>query len=101
MHFIVAYYARMNTTLLRTFIDVVRKGSFASVAREQEVAPSSISRAIATLENELGIRLFQRSTRKISLTESGTLYFERIEPIIDELERAKNIAIEVVDTPQQ
>ncbi len=85
----------MELSILRTFIQVVRKGSFAAVAKEQEVAPSSISRAIASLEDELGMRLFQRTTRKLSLTEGGALYFEKIEPLVDQMEKAREMAFEV------
>lgn len=90
----------METVLLHTFIEVVRKGSFAVVAREKETAPSSISRAIASLEQELGLRLFQRSTRKMVLTEAGRLYFEQVESIVDDLEKAKTIASEVDSQPK-
>lgn len=85
---------------LRIFIDVMHRGSFAAVARERSVAPSSISRAIAGLEDELGLRLLQRTTRRLAPTEAGALYLERIEPLVDELGRAQQQAVDVGETPR-
>jgi DNA-binding transcriptional LysR family regulator len=66
----------------------VRRGSFAATARDHDVAPSSISRAIATLESELATRLFQRTTRSLTLTEAGASYFDRIAPLLEQLQEA-------------
>ncbi|HKO51713.1 MAG TPA: LysR family transcriptional regulator [Polyangiaceae bacterium] len=79
----------METALLRVFLNVVRRRGFAAVARDSNVDPSSISRAIATLESELGARLFQRTTRKLTLTEAGESFLARVGPLVDELERAR------------
>ena len=89
----------MEVATLRAFVEVMRRGSFAAVARDRGVAASSVSRAIAALEDELGIRLFQRSTRRLAPTEAGSLYFERIEPIVVELERARLMAADMGDRP--
>lgn len=80
----------MDIADIRTFIAVARRNSFAAVAREQNVDPSSISRAIAVVEAELGVRLFQRTTRRMVLTEAGSLYFSRMSPVIEELERIED-----------
>jgi DNA-binding transcriptional LysR family regulator len=90
----------MEVTVLRLFVDVMRRGSFAAVARDHDTDPSSVSRAIATLEEELGARLFQRSTRRLQPTEAGLAYFARVEPIVDELEHARHLAGELSDHPQ-
>jgi DNA-binding transcriptional LysR family regulator len=82
----------MDISALSIFVEVIRRGSFAAVAKDRNVDPSSISRLIAGLEDELGIRLFQRSTRQLSPTEEGRIYFERIEPLIEELEHARAAA---------
>jgi len=79
----------MNTESLQVFVDVVRFGSFSQVARHREIAPSSISRVISTLEKELGARLFQRNTRQLSLTEAGNIYYQRVESIVEELNLAQ------------
>jgi len=90
MHLIHAQNALMDIDDLKTFIDVIQKGSFAAVARDRNIDPSSVSRAIANLEKELGLRLFQRSTRRLVPTEAGLVYYRRIDNIVEELEYAKN-----------
>ena len=82
----------MDVTSLRLFCEVARLGSFAAAARRGDVDPSSVSRTIALLEQELGVRLFQRTTRRLSLTEAGDLYLRRVEAIVDELDRARDEA---------
>ncbi|MDJ1181573.1 LysR family transcriptional regulator [Roseofilum casamattae] len=82
----------MELSVLQTFIDVVKQGSFAAVARERNIDPSSVSRAIAGLEAELGLRLLQRTTRQLSLTEAGMTYFQRIEPLVEEMQQATQAA---------
>jgi DNA-binding transcriptional LysR family regulator len=77
----------MNLTDLSLFLDVARLGSFAATAKARGTDPSSVSRAIAGLEAELGVRLFQRTTRSLSLTEAGDLYLSRAQPLIEELSR--------------
>jgi DNA-binding transcriptional LysR family regulator len=90
----------MELSVLQTFVDVVKQGSFAAVARERNVDPSSVSRAIAGLEAELGIRLLQRTTRQLSPTEAGTAYFQRIEPLVEEMQQAIDIAADISGQPQ-
>src|SRR5215475_4000216 len=80
----------MDMDSLKIFCAVAQQGSFAAVARDMGVDPSAISRSIALLESELGIRLFQRSTRAMALTEAGERYLSRIAPLIEELDRAKD-----------
>ncbi|MBE9031992.1 LysR family transcriptional regulator [filamentous cyanobacterium LEGE 11480] len=85
----------MDISVLQLYVDVVQQGSFAAVARAHNIDPSSVSRAIAKLEAELGIRLLQRTTRQLSPTEAGMAYFERIEPLMQEMQQAIAIASEV------
>ncbi|MEL6164349.1 MAG: LysR family transcriptional regulator, partial [Cyanobacteria bacterium J06628_3] len=82
----------MDLSVLQIFVEVMRHGSFAAVARERNIDPSSVSRTIAGLESELSIRLFQRTTRKLSPTEAGITYFQRVEPLIEEIQQAAEIA---------
>ena len=84
----------MDTAILQTFVEVMRQGSFAAVARERNIDPSSVSRAISNLEKELKVRLFQRTTRHLSPTEAGITYFNRIEPLLEEIQRAKELVTE-------
>lgn len=78
----------MNFADLTLIQDVARHGSFAAVARQRDVDPSSIGRIIAAIEEELGFRLFARTTRRMEVTEAGALYLSRIGPLSEELERA-------------
>ena len=61
---------------MRIFAQVVEAGSFSAAGRQLGLAPSSVSRQINDLEEELGARLLQRTTRKLSLTEAGRLYYQ-------------------------
>ncbi|NJM99879.1 MAG: LysR family transcriptional regulator [Phormidesmis sp. RL_2_1] len=90
----------MELSVLQTFVDVVKQGSFAAVARERNVDPSSVSRAIAGLEEELGVRLLQRTTRRLSPTEAGMIYFQRIAPLVEEMQQAINVAADMSGQPK-
>ncbi|MEL6160313.1 MAG: LysR family transcriptional regulator [Cyanobacteria bacterium J06554_11] len=90
----------MDVSALGLFVAVVRQGSFAAVARDRNVDPSSVSRAIAALEAELGVRLFQRTTRRLALTEAGTTYFQRIEPLVEEVQQAGVAATDMCGQPK-
>ena len=71
-----------------------RAGSFAAAARELRVDPSSVSRCVASLEEELGVRLFQRSTRRIALTEAGAVFAQRLDPLLEELKQAREATVD-------
>ena len=100
MQLTIAYHPIMETNNVAIFVETVRKRSFGAVARNRGVDPATISRAIASLENELKIRLFQRTTRKIEPTEAGMVYFERVEPLVGELTNAQLLAFDVNEQPQ-
>lgn len=89
----------MDIESLRIFVRVARRGSFAVVARDRGTDPSSISRAIAALEDELQVRLLQRSTRRMTLTEAGAKYLARLEPLLEELDQARDDALVVGAKP--
>lgn len=82
----------MDLDAIDLFCETARRGSFAGAAKARDLDPSSVSRAIALLERELGVRLFQRSTRTMSLTEAGALYRARVEPLLEELAQAREAA---------
>lgn len=84
---------------LSLFIDAARRKSFAAVARARDLDPSSVSRAIAGLEACLGARLFQRTTRRLALTDAGRLYLERIEPLLEQIEAAGAEAADLTSLP--
>ncbi|MGF7151667.1 DNA-binding transcriptional LysR family regulator [Sphingomonas zeicaulis] len=75
---------------LATFIRVVEAGSFTAGARLLGTTPSAISKSIARLEKRLGVRLFQRTTRALALTEEGQAYHERMAPLIRAVEEAED-----------
>lgn len=56
---------------LKLILDVARKGSFAATARDKEIDPSLISRVVARAERHFNVRLFNQTTRRLSLTETG------------------------------
>jgi DNA-binding transcriptional LysR family regulator len=83
-----------------TFVGVVRAGSFAGAARQLKVTGSVASKHVAKLEQALGVRLLNRSTRKLSLTEAGAAYFEHCQRIVEEVESSKRALAELKAVPQ-
>lgn len=73
---------------LKIFSAVVAEGSFAAAARRLDLAPAVVTRAVAELEQHLGVRLLNRSTRRLALTETGATYLQRANRILAELEEA-------------
>jgi DNA-binding transcriptional LysR family regulator len=90
----------MEVETLRTFVEVMQRGSFAAVAREHNIDPSSVSRVVASLEAQLGVRLFQRTTRHLTPTEAALAYFDQVEPLVAQLEKAALMAGDGGDTPR-
>ncbi len=78
----------MNQRQLQDFVDVCEAGSFAAAARRRNVAPSTLSRSIAGLEGELGARLFERSTRRLRLTDMGGEFLETANRVTRDLREA-------------
>ncbi|WP_420550409.1 LysR substrate-binding domain-containing protein [Litorivicinus lipolyticus] len=75
---------------LPLFVRVVRLGSFAAVAREVDMTPSAVSKQIQRLESELGVRLFQRTTRQLALTDEGQRFYEQSSPLVEGLLEASD-----------
>ncbi len=84
---------------IKAFIAVYRAGSFVDVANDWSVAPSSVSRAVASLEASLNTRLFQRTTRRLSPTQEGERYFEQISPLIEEIDLVHQSLMDTTATP--
>ena len=74
---------------LRTFLLAAEKRNFAQVARELDMTPAAVTRAIAALEAELGVQLFVRTTRQVSLTTDGAIFAAQIQPAVKALEDAR------------
>lgn len=84
----------MDVKTLELLVEIARQGGFAAAARARGLDPSSVSRTAAQAEAALGLRLFQRTTRRLSLTEAGARYLARVEAVLEELARARDDAEE-------
>lgn len=99
-HHIRAIIARMDLELCNIAQVVAQSGSFAAAARQLDVAPSSVSRHVAALEADLGLRLFQRSTRVLTLTDEGRIFLTRTAPLLEAFEQAREEAMALRKVPQ-
>lgn len=79
---------------------VARQGSFTSAATELGLSSASISRIVAELEADLGVRLFNRTTRKMSLTDTGQDFVQRSTGILEEVDTLRGQARERHDAPR-
>jgi len=77
---------------MRVFARVIDEGSFAKAARALDLAPAVVTRLVAELEEHLGARLINRTTRRLALTETGEAYLERVRQIMIEIEEAEALA---------
>ncbi|WJR66378.1 LysR family transcriptional regulator [Neorhizobium sp. CSC1952] len=80
-----------ETANLIAFVRTVETGSFSAAARHMATTPSAISKSVARIERVLGVRLFLRSTRALVLTSDGQLFFDRVAPLLRELQAAGDI----------
>jgi len=85
---------------LTAFVAVGEAGSFSGAATLIGRDASVVSRRISQLEHRLGVRLLSRTTRHVSLTEVGTVYFRRVQAILDELANASTEASDFAAKPQ-
>jgi DNA-binding transcriptional LysR family regulator len=77
---------------MRVFQQVVDEGGFAAAARKMDLAPAVVTRLVSDLEQHLGVRLLQRTTRRLSLTQSGERYLDRVRAILGEIDEADAMA---------
>src|SRR5210317_263810 len=75
---------------MRTFVAVVSEGSFSRAAERLNMSPQLVSKYVAQLEERLGARLINRSTRRLSITEVGQAYFERCREVLAEFDEMEN-----------
>lgn len=92
--------ANMNLNRIATFVRVVEAGSFTAAARNLSLPISSVSRSVSRLEEDLGVRLLQRTTRKLSLTEAGQQYYEGVRGALGALEDAGAAASQASREPR-
>ena len=76
-------------SVMRAFCRIVERGSFAKAADDLSVSPALLSRDLKQLERDLGGTLLARSTRRMSLTEQGRLYYEEARRILSDIDRAE------------
>jgi DNA-binding transcriptional LysR family regulator len=88
---------RLNA--MHVFEQVVAQSGFAAAARKLDLAPATVTRLVSDLEGHLGVRLLQRTTRRLALTAAGEVYLDRVRAILSEVdeaeEEARNSASEV------
>ncbi|NVM79682.1 DNA-binding transcriptional LysR family regulator [Duganella sp. SG902] len=79
---------------ISTFVEVVARGSLSAAARAEGIAPAMIGRRLDALEARLGVKLLQRTTRKLALTDEGAAFLEDCQRILAELEEAESAVSE-------
>lgn len=85
---------------LKVFAEVVSERNFTSAAKRLGLTPSAVSKQISQLEDRLGVRLLNRTTRAVSPTEAGQIYFERCRSILEELQEAEAEIADMDSTPR-
>ena len=85
---------------MAVFAKVVESSSFAAAARHFDMSPAMVSKHVRTLEERLGVRLLNRTTRRVSATEVGQNYYERCLRILNELEDAERAAGDLEAAPR-
>ena len=85
---------------MRVFARVVDDGSFAQAARSLDMAPPVVTRLLAELEQHLGARLLNRTTRRLSLTEVGEQYLDKVRSILAGVDEAAELAADATRLPR-
>ena len=75
---------------MHIFTRVVERGSFAAAADDLGLSPSAVSKLVTRLESRLGVRLFNRTTRRLALTAEGDVFLDRSRKILDAIEAAES-----------
>jgi DNA-binding transcriptional LysR family regulator len=76
---------------MTVFAQTVEDGSFSKAARSLRLSPSAVSKLVARLEDRLGVRLIQRTTRRLALTAEGRLFYDRCREILDDIAAAEEL----------
>jgi len=85
---------------MAVFVRVVEEESFSATARGLKLTPSAVSKLIGRLEDRLGARLLNRTTRRLSLTEEGHAFYQRCVPILSAIEEAERAVTELHAEPR-
>ena len=86
--------------LLHIYVAAVEAKNFSQVAKQMGQTPSAVSKQISQLETQLGVRLLHRTTRSISPTEAGALYYERCKRVLEELADAEQMVKDLDKSPR-
>ncbi|MGI4984548.1 MAG: LysR family transcriptional regulator [Janthinobacterium lividum] len=89
-----------NLTGINVFVRTAEAPSFVAAGRELGISASAVGKTIARLEQSLGVRLFHRTTRRVTLTDEGRIFHDRCERILDDLRDAQNLLSESAQTPR-
>jgi len=85
---------------MAVFAKVVEEGSFSSAARSLQLTPSAVSKQIARLEDRLGVRLLNRTTRRLSATEEGSAFYQRSARILADIDEAEAAVTQLHAAPR-
>lgn len=85
---------------LMPFVKTAELGSFVAAGRSLGLSASAVGKGVTRLEQQLGVRLFQRTTRSLSLTAEGRMFQERCRRILDDLDDAQAALVESTETPR-
>ncbi len=85
---------------MAVFVSVVREGGFSAAAKALQLTPSAISKQISRLEDRLNVRLLNRTTRQLSMTDEGETYFQRATTILADIEEAEALVSDRRGSPR-
>jgi DNA-binding transcriptional LysR family regulator len=85
---------------IQAFTQVVKFGGFAAAARELGVSRSAVNKLVINLENQLGVQLLHRSTRRVSPTETGLAFYQRCLAILADLAEAEQAVVQLQEEPK-
>ena len=89
-----------KTSDLRVFVRVMDRGSFSSAASDLGLTPSAVSKLMSRLEDRLGVRLLERSTRRLALTPEGETFLARARRIVADIDEAEAEVARVRGAPR-
>lgn len=81
------------------FVAVAETESFTAAAKQLDISTAQVSRQVSALESRLATKLFHRTTRKVSVTEAGTIYYQHCRQVLDGLEAAEDAISEMLSKP--
>jgi DNA-binding transcriptional LysR family regulator len=85
---------------LRVFVRVMDRGSFSNAAKDLGLTPSAVSKLISRLEDRLGVRLLERTTRRLALTPEGETFLSRARRIVADVEEAEAEVMQARGAPR-